>query len=119
MIPEASNFVTFLLEGVMSVMLIALLFYALRILTSFKKGMLERGWKLLSQGIVILVVGELIISLSNYQSAGGYLFQLGIGVDAIGVGLAVFGFKSHHDIWRMGKEYRDKDSAPTAEAKSV
>jgi len=109
MIPEASNLVTFVLEGVMSFLLIALLYYAMRILTSFKKGMLERGWKLLSEGIIILVGGELIITLSNYQSAGGYLFQLGIGVDALGVCFAILGFKSHSDIWKVGKEHKEPE----------
>jgi uncharacterized membrane protein HdeD (DUF308 family) len=106
---EASSFVTLALESIMSFLLIALLYYALKILTPFRKGMLEQGWKLLSQGIIILVVGELVITLSNYETMGGYLFQLGIGIDMVGVGFAVFGFKSHNDIWKMGKDFSAND----------
>ena len=104
MIPAASSAVSLILEGIMSFLLIALLYYAMKILTSFKKGILERGWKFLSQGIIILVVGEIVITLSNSVPLGGYLFQLGIGIDAVGVCLAVLGFKSHYDIWTIGKE---------------
>ena len=112
MISEASNLVTFGLEGLVSFLLIALLYYALRILTSFKKGMLERGWKLICQGIIILVAGELVILLSDYQPTGGYLYQLGTGIDTLGLCLVILGLKAHYDIWRMGKEYRDKKPVP-------
>jgi hypothetical protein len=112
MVPAASNAVSLILEGIMSFLLIVLLYYAMKILTSFKKGMLERGWKYLSQGIIVLVVGEIVITLSNSFPMGGYLFQLGIAIDAVGVCLAVLGFKSHYDIWKIGKE------TPTAEVKA-
>jgi hypothetical protein len=103
MVAESSNLVTLLLEGIMGFLLLGLLYYAMRILTSFKRGMLERGWRLLSVGIIILVAGELVLTVSNYNPVGGYLFQLGIGIDSIGVLLAVLGFKSHFEIWNTGK----------------
>ena len=109
MIAQASTTVTLILEAIMSFLLIGLLFYAMKILTSFKKGILEHGWKLLSQGIIILVAGELVLDLSNSFPLGGYLFQLGLGIDAIGVCFAVLGFKSHYDIWSM-KEDRKSDA---------
>ena len=112
MVSEASSAVTLVLEGLMGFLLIGLLYYALRILTSFKKGMLERGWKFLSEGIILLVGGELLLTLSNYMSLGGYLFQLGIGIDAVGVCLALLGFKSHYDIWELGKGH-PKEAAET------
>lgn len=108
MVAEASFVVTFILEGLTSFLLIALLYYALRILTSFKKGLLERGWRILSVGIILLVAGVLIMTLSNYITVGGYLYQLGIGINAIGVCLAVMGFKSHYDVWAIGKEDNSK-----------
>jgi len=108
MVEEASYFFTFVLEGIISFLLIALLYYALKILTSFKKGMLERGWKILSIGIIFLVAGGWIMTLSNYIFAGGYLYQLGLGIDGVGFCLAVLGFKSHYDIWSMGREVSAK-----------
>jgi hypothetical protein len=108
MIPEASPALTSALEGVILVMLLALLYYALRILTAFKKGILERGWRIMSQGIIVLVAGELVTTVSYSVSLGGYLYQLGTGLDALGVCIVVLGLKSHCDIWLVGSKDPDQ-----------
>jgi hypothetical protein len=66
MVSTASSFLTVVLESLMFFLLITVLYYAARFLTSFKRGMLEQGWKLLSQGIIIIVGGEIILAISNY-----------------------------------------------------
>lgn len=104
MIPPASAALTSALEAVILVMLVALLFYALKILTAFKKGILERGWKIISEGIIVLVAGEFVTAVSYSISLGGYLYQLGTGMDALGVCVVVLGLKSHCDIWLAGKK---------------
>jgi len=100
----ASGALTGLLEATIAILLIALLYYALIILTTFKKGMLERGWKIISWGIIVLVVAQLTLALSEYVSVLGDLYQVGLAMDAIGVFLTVLGLKWHCDVWRAGNE---------------
>ena len=113
MVLEASSSITVLLEGIMFFLLIALLYYATSILTSFKRGMLEKGWKYLSEGIIVLVAGEVLLEVSNYFPLGGFLYQLGIGIDAMGVILAVIGFRSHSSIWTIGREQANVEKEPS------
>jgi len=94
----------------MGFLLVVLLFYAVNILRAFRKGMLERGWKLLSQGIIILVVGEVLLGFSNYYPVGGYLYQLGLAVDMVGVFCAILGFRSQYIIWSTGFEKQQKET---------
>lgn len=118
MVAQASYLITFILEGITSFLLIALLYYGLRILTSFKKGMLERGWRILSVGIIFLVAGVLIMTLSSYIPVGGYLYQFAIGFNAVGICLAVLGFKSHYDVWSIGDGKSSKADQKVESAKT-
>lgn len=83
--------------------MVALLYYALRILTTFRKGMLEKGWKFIAQGIIVLVAGQFITTVSYSFPVGGYLYQIGTGVDALGVVFILLGAKIHLDVWSVGK----------------
>jgi hypothetical protein len=97
----APGFLTTFLESIMFFLLLFLLYYAIRLLTSFRRGMLEQGWNFLSEGIIIIVGGEIILALSNYFPLTGYLFPVGLSVDAVGVLFAMMGFRSHYHIWRV------------------
>jgi hypothetical protein len=110
---EASSSVTTLEQAIIAVLLIGLLYYALRILTSFRRGLLEQGWKIISWGAIILVAGQLLVALSAYVSLNGFLYQFGVGIDAVGVFFAILGLKSHLSIWEIGKESKAKNSTRT------
>jgi hypothetical protein len=54
MVLDGANLSAFILEYIMPFLLIILLFHAVNILATFRKGLLERGWKFLSMSIIIL-----------------------------------------------------------------
>ena len=76
-----------------------MLYYVLEVLTTFRKGLLEEGWKYLSQGSLVAIIGQILVTISIYKPLDGYLFQIGTGIDIFGAYLFVKGFKSHHDVW--------------------
>lgn len=115
MIGEYASLTTFILQGIIAFLLVILLFYAVSILATFRKGMLERGWKYLSVGLIILVGGDVVLTLSNYYTSGGVLYELGLAIDAAGVVFAILGFKSHRDIWASGNKEEEAKSREQAQ----
>ena len=59
----------------------------------------------------------MVTAVSYSISLGGYLYQLGTGLDAIGVIIVVLGLKSHCDVWLAGKETMKKvEESPIEQA---
>ena len=98
---------TLVLGGFVVAFMVGMLYYVLEVLTTFRKGMLEPGWKSLALGSLVAIIGQLLVTLSIYKPFDGYLFQLGTGIDIIGAYLFVKGFKSHHDVWHEKDRRRE------------
>jgi hypothetical protein len=50
-----------------------------------------------------------VLTLSNYYTVGGYMYDLGLAIDALGVCFAILGFKFHLDIWGSGMRVKQAE----------
>jgi hypothetical protein len=89
-------FGTFIIWGLMG-------FYSVRILKSFRGGVLSRGWKYISIAVPFLISGQLMSGLGNSQSLAmtqqEILRVVGMSLSAIGGLLIVVGFRAQYQAW--------------------
>ncbi len=89
-------FGTFIIWGLMG-------FYSIRILKSFRGGVLSKGWKYISIAVPFLIFGQLMSGLGNSQSLvmtqQEILRVVGISLSAIGGLLIVVGFRAQYQAW--------------------
>lgn len=87
-------------------MLFIFVYYAVRLLSSFRKGILEAGWRKVTIGALILVIAQLPI-LASWVSAPGPMLVLeiiGMSLRLIGVIFLILGFRAQYEIWRTDKK---------------
>jgi len=95
-------------------------YYSIRILRSFKGGLLGNGWKYICIAVPFLIFGQLITSMGGSSSIaitqGQILRVLGASLSAVGGLMIVIGFRSQFRAWNP----KGLKSAPTsAEQKAV
>lgn len=84
-------------------------YYAVRLLSSFRKGMLEKGWKLVALGASILALAQvpyIFSSLFNILSLGRLSTVASLAGSLIrfaGVIVLILGFREQYQIWRVDK----------------
>ena len=86
-----------------SVLLLVFGFYALKLLASFRKGVLETGWKEVTVGAIFLVLAQFLIIGSGFGAAS-LVYSLNISVFAmrfVGIVLLTLGFRAHYQVWRL------------------
>src|SRR5271166_3586660 len=78
-------------------------YYSIRILRSFKGGLLSSGWKYICIAVPFLIFGQLMTSTSGSDSITlaqeQILMTLGASLSLIGGILIVFGFRSQYRVW--------------------
>ncbi len=79
-------------------LLIAFVFYAARLLLTFKKGMLENAWKYVTIGAFFLVFGQFSLLASGAISL---LNDVGTLMRFIGVICLTLGLRAHYQVWRI------------------
>ncbi len=88
-------------------------YYSVRILRSFKGGLLSNGWKYICIAVPFLIFGQLATSMSGSDSISVTLEQtfkvLGASLSLIGGIMIVIGFRSQYRIWNP----KGMKSAPT------
>ncbi len=86
-----------------SALLLVFGFYALKLLASFRKGVLEKGWKEVTVGAIFLVLAQFLIIVSGF-GAPSLVSPLNISVQAmrfVGIVLLILGFRAHYQVWRL------------------
>lgn len=78
-------------------------FYALKILSSFRKGVLETGWKQVTVGAIFLMLAQFFIIGSGFGSTSmETIFNLSVfAMRFVGVVLLILGFRAHYQVWRL------------------
>jgi len=86
-------------------------YYAVRMLASFRKGMLERGWKLVTLAAIILVLAQIPFLAAAISSPSVASVLTGIGSIGrfAGIVCLTIGFRAQYQIWRVDK----KETHPT------
>jgi hypothetical protein len=81
-------------------------YYALKLMTSFRKGMLERGWRLVTFGAIILALAQIpfLISLASPSLLMSTLRTVGNLSRFLGIVLLTLGFRDQYKIWRIDKK---------------
>jgi hypothetical protein len=97
------NFLQLAFDIVGFTALLIFVFYAVRLLRSFRKGLLERGWKWVSAGAFLLAAAEL--PFLTTQVMGPYVASLlsdaGMLMRFSGLVCLILGFKAQYEIWRV------------------
>lgn len=80
-------------------------FYALRILSNFRTGMLEKGWKWVGLGAVFLIFAQLLILISQLGVAelANPLILTGSALRVFAMILLVLGLREHYLVWQVDK----------------
>ena len=112
------TFALTLLNLVATVALVFLAYYALRIYLHMRLGRLERGWKLIAQGIIFMSLGFFFITLQHALSRDSllyfYLDSVGTVLSLIGIVVMLIGLHSHYMVWNRNF----KSSKPELENKN-
>lgn len=86
-----------------AIALVVLAYYALRIFIHMRLGKLERGWKLITQGIVIISSGFFFVALDHALPRNSvmyfYIDSVGAVLSLGGIVLMLFGLHSHYVVW--------------------
>jgi hypothetical protein len=81
-------------------------YYAVRLLASFRKGMLERGWRLVVFGAILLGIAQIPFLVAAVTS-GNLSTMLGYVGDVFrfaGMISLILGFRAQYQIWRVDKK---------------
>ncbi|MDG6923090.1 MAG: hypothetical protein JRN67_07350 [Nitrososphaerota archaeon] len=83
-------------------------FYAVRLLASFRKGMLEKGWKQVAVGAILLVLSQLLFLVSgiDFSNLEFVLGTFGTLTRFFGMIFIILGLRTHYQVWRLdNKEF--------------
>lgn len=80
-------------------------YYAWRLLSSFRKGLLERGWRLVAAGAIVLAIAQIpfLASLVFPPHSMAILVPAGNLARFAGIILLTLGFRDQYKIWRVDK----------------
>jgi len=78
-------------------------FYAIKLLSSFRQGMLENGWKKVTQGAIILALAQIPFLATEFGPTmdASLLNDIGDLLRFIGIVLLILGFRAQYQVWRI------------------
>ena len=78
-------------------------YYAIKLLASFKKGVLESGWKQVTFGTIFLVLAQFLMVGAGFCSSNmESVFSVSVlAVRFVGIVLLILGFRAHYQVWRL------------------
>jgi hypothetical protein len=83
--------------------LVVLAYYALRIFIHMRLGRLERGWRLITEGIIFISSGFFFVAVDHALPRNSLLYfyidSVGAVLSLVGIVLMLFGLHSHYDVW--------------------
>jgi hypothetical protein len=77
---------------------IAMGYYSIRLMRSFRGGILSNGWKYICIAVPFLVFGQLTTGLGG-SGANSILMVFGASLSAIGGLMIVIGFRAQYGAW--------------------
>lgn len=80
-------------------------FYALKLLANFRSGMLEKGWKQIAIGSVLLIFSQLLLIISQFDVTGFTAppFLVGSAFRIFAMIFLILGVREHYLVWRIDK----------------
>lgn len=100
----------------------ALGFYAIRLLASFKTGLLAKSWRQVAIGAFLLILAQIPFFLSGFGELSDAMVYLTAGAMVMrlaGVIFFILGLRAQSKVWRLeSKTQREEEnSAPLVEMK--
>lgn len=85
------------------VLLVVFGYYAMRLLQSFKSGILENGWKRVTLGAIFLALGQFprLAALVSSTSLASYFEYPELLLRLLGILFLILGFRAQYQVWRM------------------
>jgi len=94
-------------------------YYAIGMLASFRRGMLERGWRMVTVGAIILALAQIPFLLASFSpvSFASLLMYAGNICRLVGIIFLIAGFRDQYRIWRPDRKnhYSSYESNATIE----
>jgi hypothetical protein len=98
-------------------------FYSIRILNSFKGGVLSKGWKYVCIAVPFLIFGQFSTGLGDSSSIAmmqvEILKTIGVSLSAIGGLMIVIGFRTQYNAWHPKGLKMEGSSVPEAAAQQA
>lgn len=81
-------------------------YYAVGMLASFRRGMLERGWRMVTVGAIILALAQIPFLVASFSSSpfASLLMYSGNISRFIGIIFLIVGFRDQYRIWRPDRK---------------
>jgi hypothetical protein len=99
----SSSLILTSLDLASAVALVVLAYYSLRIFLHMRLGRLERGWKLITQGIFFMSSGFLFVAIDHMLPRAStlyvYIDSVGAVLTLIGIVVMLVGLHSHYIVW--------------------
>jgi hypothetical protein len=91
-------------------------YYSVRLLTSLRKGILEKGWRRVSLGAIFLLIGQIPFIASGIGPANYFaIFSYSeTALRFIGIVFLTLGFKAQYEVWRPDKKDLNETIGTTA-----
>jgi hypothetical protein len=100
-----------------AVALVVLAYYSLMIFFHMRLGRLERGWKLITQGIFFMSSGFLFVAIDHSLPRAStlyiYIDSIGVVLTLVGIVIMLVGLHSHYVVWY--KKTLSKETAKETE----
>jgi hypothetical protein len=91
---------------------IFLSYYSLKIFFHMRSGRLEKGWKLITEGMVFMSSSFVLIAMSHLLSRDSaaylYLGIAGTSLMLVGVVIMLLGLRSHYLVWYRKMPVREE-----------
>jgi hypothetical protein len=81
-------------------------FYALKLLSNFREGMLEKGWKQVATGALFLIVAQLLflIPVMGSSPLANALNYIGTATRFLAMAFLILGLRGHYMVWRVNNK---------------
>jgi hypothetical protein len=101
---------------------IGLGYYAAKIFFHMKLGRLEKGWKRVTQGIILLCFGFLFLTFQHMIPRDSNLYfsldSIGTILSVVGIVIMMMGLRSHYLVWTRRKSSIPLQNVDERQAKS-
>ncbi|MCL5067499.1 MAG: hypothetical protein M1368_03995 [Thaumarchaeota archaeon] len=96
------------------IIVLAFAFYAIKLLASFRSGMLEKSWKQVAIGAVLLIFAQMLFVLSGegFPNIISFLSTAATLTRFAAMVFIILGMRSHYQIWRLDNKTLEKGSEP-------
>ncbi|MDG6997357.1 MAG: hypothetical protein JRN52_15680 [Nitrososphaerota archaeon] len=78
-------------------------FYAMKLLASFREGMLEKGWKQVAVGAILLILSQFLFLVSGigFSNVESVFNTFGTLTRFFGMVFIILGMRAHYQVWRL------------------